>query len=361
MSALRDGISQLLRGDRSEQNDDPTKASLLIPMIEAELSLPAIIGDYTDFYASIHHARRVGSIFRPSQPLLPNYQSVPIGYHGRASSVVVSGTTVRRPWGQQKQDASMQPLFAPTEALDYEVEVGILVRGANDLGMPVRFDDARRRIFGLCLLNDWSARDVQNWEARPLGPFLGKSFATSISPWVITMEALAPFGGPVAARSKDDPPLLAYLDDALDKEQGAFDLQLEVWIESARMREEGIPAMQLSRSRFADLYWTMQQLVVHHASNGCNLRTGDLLGSGTVSGPDINAGGCLLELGIGGPTVLPSGEQRVFLADDDVITLRGFCDRPPWRRIGFGICTGTILPAWSEIYGPATGHKPSVD
>ena len=308
--------------------------------------LPAAVGDYTDFYASIFHATNVGRLFRPDNPLLPNYKYIPIGYHGRASSLVPTGTTVRRPSGQTR-DGDANPKFGPTKALDYEVELGFFVSAGNPLGETIPIREAEEHIFGICLVNDWSARDIQAWEYQPLGPFLGKSFATSLSPWVVTMEALAPFRTAAFTRAEGDPAPLPYLFDQSDQEQGGLNLWLEVSLLSVRMREAGIAPVVLGRSNFRDMYWTMAQMLTHHASSGCNLRPGDLLASGTVSGADKTARGCLLELTSRGkdPVTLPTGEQRKFLEDGDEIILRGFSERDGFRRIGLGSCRGVILPA----------------
>jgi fumarylacetoacetase len=312
--------------------------------------LPASVGDYTDFYASIFHATNVGKLFRPDNPLLPNYKYIPIGYHGRASSLVATGTAIRRPCGQTRDgdaEPSDAPKFGPTLALDYELEVGFFVSAGNRLGETIPIGEAEEHIFGICLVNDWSARDIQAWEYQPLGPFLGKSFATSLSPWVVTMEALAPFRTAAFARAEGDPAPLPYLFGESDQEQGGLDLWLEVSLLSVRMRESGIAPLVLGRSNYRDMYWTMAQMLTHHASNGCNLRSGDLLASGTVSGADKTARGCLLELTSRGkdPVLLPTGEQRKFLEDGDEIILRGFCERDGFRRIGLGSCGGAILPA----------------
>jgi fumarylacetoacetase len=305
-----------------------------------------VVGDYTDFYASIFHATNVGKLFRPDNPLLPNYKYVPIGYHGRASSLVPTGTPIRRPTGQTR-DGDADPKVGPTRALDYELELGFFVSQGNRLGETIPIGKAEEHIFGICLVNDWSARDIQAWEYQPLGPFLAKSFATSLSPWVVTMEALAPFRAAAFTREQGDPAPLPYLFDQNNQEHGGLDLWLEVSLLSARMREAGAAPMLLGRSNFRDMYWTMTQMLTHHASNGCNLRSGDLLASGTVSGADKTARGCLLELTTRGkdPVTLPTGEQRKFLEDGDEVTLRGFCERDGFRRIGLGVCTGTILPA----------------
>jgi fumarylacetoacetase len=285
-------------------------------------------------------------LFRPNHPLLPNYKYSPIGYHGRASSLVPSGTPVRRPSGQTR-DGEADPKFGPTKALDYEAELGFFVGAGNWLGETIPIDEAEEHIFGICLVNDWSARDIQAWEYQPLGPFLAKSFATSLSPWVVTMEALAPFRPAAFARAEGDPAPLPYLFSRSERENGGLDLWLEVSLLSVRMREAGIDPVVLGRSNFRDMYWTMAQMLTHHASNGCNLRPGDLLASGTVSGAGKTARGCLLELTSRGkdPVTLPTGEQRKFLEDGDEVILRGFCERDGFRRIGLGSCRGTILPA----------------
>jgi fumarylacetoacetase len=333
---------------RREASDSDQRAAWghLFALSDVEMLLPASVSDYTDFYASIFHATNVGKLFRPDNPLLPNYKYVPIGYHGRASSLIPSGIPVRRPCGQTR-DGDADPKFGPTKALDYELEVGFYVSGENKLGEAVPIAQAEEHIFGICLVNDWSARDIQAWEYQPLGPFLAKSFATSLSPWVVTMEALAPFRAHAFARPAGDPAPLPYLLDPGDQENGGIDLWLEVALLSPRMREAGIAPVVLGCSNFRDMYWTMAQMLTHHASNGCNLRAGDLLASGTVSGADKTARGCLLELTSRGkdPVTLPTGEQRKFLEDGDEIILRGFCEREGFRRIGLGHCRGTILPA----------------
>ncbi len=307
----------------------------LHPIAETDLLLPCGIPDYTDFYASIHHATNVGRLFRPDNPLLPNYKWIPIAYHGRASSVVISGTPVRRPWGQISPGR-----FAPCAMLDYEVELGAFLGPGNPMGEPIPGAGAEDHVAGVCLLNDWSARDIQSWESQPLGPFLSKNFATSISPWVVTMDALAPFRTAPAPRPEGDPKPLPYLAAAGD---GAFRITLEVWLRSAQMQE---PVL-LSSGDFSSMYWTLAQMVAHHSSNGCPLRAGDLIGSGTVSGPEKNNRGCLLELTSRGaePLELLTGELRRFLEDGDEVILRGYCDAPGFRRIGLGECRGVVLPA----------------
>jgi fumarylacetoacetase len=309
-------------------------------MHEAVMQLPARIGDYTDFYASIYHATRVGKRFRPDNPLLPNYKYIPIGYHGRVSSIVVSGQQIRRPCGQTKSQAD-EPVFRPTQALDYELEVGLLVGKGNQLGQSVPITEAEDHIFGLCLMNDWSARDIQSWEYQPLGPFLAKNFATTISPWIVPLEALAPYRVPAFTRPATDPAPLQYLRSP-SAETGGIDLTLEVYIQSEQMRQAGTAPMLLSKGNLRDLYWTIAQLVTHHASNGCNIRPGDLLATGTVSGPEEGSEGCLLEKQ-NGAIRLPSGESRKFLEDGDLVTFRAYCHRAGLPRIGFGECTGTVI------------------
>jgi fumarylacetoacetase len=355
---LRRRITELLQIDSPGAAVNQRQvAPLLVPMSGVVMKLPAAIGDYTDFYASIFHAINVGRMFRPDNPLMPNYKYVPIGYHGRASSIVVSGTGVRRPMGQVKPPNAGQPAFSPSRSLDYETEVGIFVGPGNALGTPIPIDEAHSHIFGFCLLNDWSARDIQSWEYQPLGPFLAKSFASTLSPWVVTAEALERFRVPAFARPEGDPAPLAYLNSEQDQRRGAFDLTLEVCLSSKQMRHGGLAPVRLSRSNLRDLYWTPAQLVAHHTSNGCNLRPGDLLGSGTVSGASRDSLGCLLELTQRGAQAiqLPSGEQRTFLEDGDEVIIRGYCERKGIGRIGWGECRGAIEPASSAVWsGTAT-------
>jgi fumarylacetoacetase len=344
-SELRRRLSALLREENGElRDDDGLREHAIVSMDEVEMQLPAEIGDYTDFYASIYHATNVGSMFRPDNPLLPNYKYLPVGYHGRASSVVVSGTQIRRPGGQLSANDNEPPVFAPSRLLDYELEVGFFIGPGNRLGEPIGIDAAEDRIFGICLVNDWSARDIQRWEYQPLGPFLAKSFGTSISPWVVTMEALAPFRAAAFARPADDPAPLPHLSSPADQERGGIDLQLEVWILTEQMRAAAPAAQMLSRGNFRDMYWTLAQMVAHHSSNGCPLRPGDLIASGTVSGAAKGSRGSLLELTWRGtePLKLATGEERRFLQDGDVVILRGFCARAGARRIGFGECRGAI-------------------
>jgi fumarylacetoacetase len=323
-------------------------ASCIAPQFEFEFGVPCKIGDYTDFYVGIHHATAVGKLFRPDNPLLPNYKWIPIGYHGRASSVVASGTPIKRPQGQTSPVAgSNVPSFGPSRRLDLELELGFLVGSANALGSAVPIAQAEEHLFGVALFNDWSARDIQAWEYQPLGPFLAKNFASTLSPWVVTMEALAPFRAPLV-RPATDPQPLPYLDDAENRASGALDIELEVRLQTAAMRAGGVEPVTLSRSNAAQAaYWTPAQLIAHHTVNGCNLQPGDLLGSGTLSGPERAQAGSLLELTLGGtePISLPGGEQRTFMQDGDTLILAGHCARPGARRIGFGLCAGTVIAA----------------
>jgi fumarylacetoacetase len=344
-SQLRARLSDLLRADHPHAPDHQRAlAPHLLAMTGTTMLMPAMIGNYTDFYASIDHAWNVGRLFRPENPLLPNYKYVPVGYHGRASSIVVSGTGVKRPAGQILLTAESAPQYLPSQKLDYELEAGFFVGCGNQLGETIPIEHAAAHLFGVCLLNDWSARDIQAWEYQPLGPFLAKSFATTLSPWIVTMEALSPFRAAAFARPLQDPRPLSYLVSEQDMREGGIDLTLEVHFRSFRMREAGMDAFRLGHSNLRSLYWTPAQLLTHHASNGCNLQPGDLLGSGTVSGPDKDARGCLLELTQNGrePISLPTGEQRSFLEDGDEVTFRGFCERPGLVSIGLGECSGTI-------------------
>ncbi|MEM9092517.1 MAG: fumarylacetoacetase [Cyanobacteria bacterium P01_F01_bin.53] len=341
--ALRHRLSQLLQINTTLPRDE---LQILVSMAESEMLLPATIGDYTDFYASIFHATNVGKLFRPNNPLLPNYKHLPIAYHGRASSLTISGTSIHLPLGQQQPaDEGAMPGFDPSQRLDYEMEVGLFVGQGNELGMPIGIGQAESHLFGLCLVNDWSARDIQAWEYQPLGPFLGKSFATSLSPWVVTTEALVPFRCPAYGRADDDPTPLPYLSSLQNTEHGGIEITVEVWMSSARMRKEAIAPIRLSQANFAQMYWTAAQMITHHTSNGCNLRPGDLLASGTVSGPEVGAQGSLLEITQQGrsPIELPSGETRTFLTDGDEVILRGYCEKAGYTRIGFGDCRGQII------------------
>ena len=340
--AVRDALLELLAARNAA--GARRAAELLVPMSGAEMLLPVQIGDYSDFYASIHHATNVGSMFRPDNPLLPNYQWIPIGYHGRASSIVVSGTEIRRPSGQTRDDPTAPPAFGPSKRLDYELELGVYVGAGNALGAPVTMADAEDHLWGVCLVNDWSARDIQAWEYQPLGPFLAKSFATTVSPWVVTLDALEPYRVGAAPRPAGDPQPLPYLTSDANTRRGGIDLTLEVWIQSRTMRERGLDPMLVSRGSFAEMYWTLAQMLAHHASNGCNLRAGDLLGSGTVSGPTVESRGCLLERTWRGsePIELPDGEKRAFLQGGDEVILRGYAARDGMPRIGLGDCRGRI-------------------
>jgi fumarylacetoacetase len=342
-SALRGFLSEVLRAGSPHAG---RLGAALVPQSSAHYAVPVKIGDYTDFYASIHHATAVGRLFRPDNPLLPNYKWVPIGYHGRASSIAVSGQSFRRPVGQVMPKGAACPHLSPSRSLDYELEVGIIIGTGNALGSRVPLAAAEQHVFGLCLLNDWSARDIQAWEYQPLGPFLAKNFATTISPWLVTLEALAPFRAPWT-RPAGDPQPLSYLDGAELRAAGAIDIQLEVLLETQRMRAQGEAPERLSHSTFRDSYWTVSQLVAHHTVNGCNLEAGDLLGSGTQSGPAPGEAGSLLELSEGGkrPLTLRSGETRTYLADGDRVVFRGWCERDGFARVGFGAVDGIVLPA----------------
>jgi fumarylacetoacetase len=343
---LRSGLIALLREDAEEDTIAAVRPHL-ISRANVTFKNPLMIGDYTDFYCSIFHATNVGAMFRPDNPLLPNYKYVPIGYHGRASSIVISGTDVKRPKGQNRADAEQPPIYIPAKNLDYEMEVGFFVGKGNELGSTIPIENAEEHIFGLCLVNDWSARDIQAFEYQPLGPFLAKNFATTISPFVVTMEALAPFRVPAFERDADDPQPLPHLYSEQNQKFGGFDIKLEVFIQTEKMRAENVEPFMISRSNMKDLYWTIGQMLAHHASNGCNLQTGDLMATGTVSGKEKSERGCLLEMTWRGkePIELPNGEQRRFLEDGDEIIMKGYCEREGFRRIGFGECRGRILPA----------------
>jgi len=345
-STIRQGIVDALRADAAPELRRAAK-QCLFNVDDVGVTYPFAIGDYTDFYCSIYHATNVGSMFRPENPLLPNYKYVPIGYHGRASSIVISGTDIKRPHGQNRTDQEAPPVFIPSKSLDYEMELGFFVGQGNELGTSIPIGEAENHIFGVCLVNDWSARDIQAWEYQPLGPFLAKNFATTISPYVVTMEALAPFRTPAFERDVDDPQPLDYLSDEQNKKFGGLDINLEVYIQTEKMRDEKIEPFLVSRSNTKDLYWTIGQMLTHHASGGCNLQTGDLIATGTVSGPEPSERGCLLERTWRGtePLTLPNGEQRRFLEDGDEVIMKGFCEREGFRRIGLGACRGRILPA----------------
>jgi fumarylacetoacetase len=341
-SALRLALSRALREGAPQA---PAWRAALVAQADAEFRVPAQVGDYTDFYTSIHHATNVGRLFRPDNPLLPNYQWVPIGYHGRASSLGVSGQSFRRPLGQTLAPGASAPILAPSQRIDYELELGLFVGTGNERGTSIDIADAEAHMFGLCLLNDWSARDLQAWEYQPLGPFLSKNFATTLSPWIVTMEALAPYRA-AFERPAGDPQPLPYLDSPQNRERGAFDLVLEVLLQTRKMREAGEPPARLSKTNFQhSSYWTLAQLLVHHTVNGCNLQPGDLLGSGTQSGPAAGEEGSLLEMSRGGKQAfsLPNGEQRTFLEDGDTVVFKGWCERAGAARIGLGEVAGTVL------------------
>jgi fumarylacetoacetase len=341
-------VREALTGWLSHDRYRSAIEDLLVPADTISLHLPFTVADYVDFYASEHHATNVGRIFRPDgEPLTPNWRHLPIGYHGRSGTVVVSGTPIRRPWGQTRPAGFAAPIFGVCRRLDFEAELGFVVGVETVIGEPVPARRFAEHVFGACLVNDWSARDIQAWEYQPLGPFLSKSFATSLSPWVVTAEALAPFRVPASLRPAGDPQPLPYLDDPEDRQRGGFDVTAEVYLQSAAMREAGCPPHRISRGNVCDLYWTFAQMLAHHTSNGCDLRPGDLLASGTISGPAASARGCLLEMTHGGaePLLLPNGERRTFLEDGDEVRLRAFCQRPGAARIGFGECVGTVLAA----------------
>ena len=344
-SALRLALSRALREGAPEQ---AKLAACLVPQTAAEFNLPARIGDYTDFYTSVHHASNVGRQFRPDNPLLPNFKWIPIGYHGRASSIGVSGQRFPRPLGQTMSPGASVPSFGPCKRLDYELEMGIFVGSGNALGKPIPITEAEASVFGICLLNDWSARDIQAWEYQPLGPFLSKNFASTISPWIVTLEALSPYR--VAfTRPEGDPQPLPYLDSTDNSAQGALDIQLEVLLQTQTMRQHDQAATRLTHTSYRHAYWTVAQIVAHHTVNGCNLQPGDLMGTGTLSGPSLDEAGALIELTVGGkqPLTLPNGESRTYLEDGDTVVLRGWCEKPGAARIGFGQCVGTVLPALS--------------
>ena len=342
-SALRQALSEGLRTGSAKED---VLRGCLVPQSEAEMALPATIGDYTDFYSSIHHATNIGRLFRPDNPLLPNYRWIPIGYHGRSSSIAVGPESFRRPQGQKRPGEDGVPGFGPSARMDYELELGVFVGAGNERGEAIPLDAAEDHVFGICLLNDWSARDIQGWEYQPLGPFLGKSFATTISPWIVTMEALEPFRAPFE-RPEGDPQPLPYLDSDRNRADGALDITLETQLSTAKMRAAGDGPTRLSLGNYRDAYWTVAQLVTHHAVNGCNLRPGDLLGTGTLSGPEEGQQGALIEITRSGkdPLGLPNGETRSFLEDGDTVILKAWCEREGAARIGFGEATGTVLPA----------------
>ncbi|WP_105167057.1 fumarylacetoacetase [Pseudoalteromonas sp. T1lg23B] len=342
-SALRLALSRALREGSEHQ---ATLANALVAQADVEYAMPCHIGDYTDFYTSVYHATSVGKLFRPDNPLLPNYKWVPIGYHGRASSIDVSGQAFHRPKGQTKAPDADTPSFGPCKRLDYELELGIYLGKGNELGEQIAIENAEDHVFGFCLFNDWSARDLQAWEYQPLGPFLSKNFASTVSPWIVTTEALAPYRTQWH-RDAQDPQPMAYLESTRNREAGAFDIQMDVLLETEKMREAQQPATKLSESSFKHSYWTVAQMVAHHTVNGCNFQPGDMLGSGTQSGPEHEEAGSLLELSRGGKEAitLANGEERKFLEDGDKVIMRGWCEADGFNRIGFGSVEGTVLPA----------------
>lgn len=346
--ALRHALQDLL-GEGSAQRErlQAMGDSLLRPVSKCRMHLPAKVGDYTDFYVGIHHANNVGKLFRPDNPLLPNYKYVPIGYHGRASTLDVSGASVRRPNGQTMPPGANEPSFGPSKRLDYELELGIWIGPGNARGEPIAIGEAAEHVAGFCLLNDWSARDLQAWEYQPLGPFLSKSFATSVSPWVVTPEALEPFRCAQPARPEGDPQPLPYLYDEQDQQNGALQIEMEVLLLTAAMRDKGLPPQRIALSNTTNMYWTVAQMVAHHSVNGCSLQPGDLFGSGTLSGSSPDSLGSLLEITAGGKQALelPGGETRTFLEDGDEIILKARCRRDGYVSIGFGECRGKVLPA----------------
>ncbi|CAH9059622.1 hypothetical protein PSECIP111951_03075 [Pseudoalteromonas holothuriae] len=342
-SALRLALSRALR-EGSEHKSALEGA--LVAQTDVEYSMPCHIGDYTDFYTSIYHATAVGKLFRPDNPLLPNYKWVPIGYHGRSSSIDVSGQAFHRPKGQTKAPDADTPSFGPCKRLDYELELGIYLGKGNELGEQIAIENAENHVFGFCLFNDWSARDLQAWEYQPLGPFLAKNFASTVSPWIVTTEALAPYRTQWHRDSKDPQPM-DYLESSHNREAGAFDIQMDVSLETQKMRDAQQAAAKLSASSFKHSYWTVAQMVTHHTVNGCNFLPGDMLGSGTQSGPEHEEAGSLLELSRGGKQsiTLANGEERKFLEDGDKVIMRGWCETDGFNRIGFGSVEGTVLPA----------------
>ena len=356
-SALRlETFRMLAASDSRRAAIEPT----LLPRASAELLLPVRIGNFTDFFSSIFHAENAGRIFRPDNPLLPNYKYVPVAYHGRASSICAGGGAVTRPRGQiRTAENPPTPLYAPTAQLDFEAELGMFIGVPSELGDPIAVGAARRHIFGLCILNDWSARDIQAWEAQPLGPFLGKSFATTISPWVVTLEALEPFRAPVSERPAGDPPPLPHLHDEEDQARGGFSIAIETSIRTPAMIADGSPPARVSRGSFADTYWSLAQMIAHHTSNGCNLEVGDLIGSGTISGPLPDSWGSLLERTEGGRKSfrIRDGEVRTYLMDGDEVVMKARCERPGYRSVGFGECRNNVVAAGQER--PADGPPPS--
>jgi fumarylacetoacetase len=345
-SRIRHRLFKLLR----DTNPAPRLVlDCLLPVNEVEMLLPCPIGNFTDFFTSIHHARRTGELARPGNPLFPNFKSLPVAYHGRASSVVVSGTPCIRPRGQLGAPEG-QSRYQPSRRVDFELELGCFIHSGNRLGSPISMDAVEEFVFGVCLVNDWSARDIQRWESQPLGPFLAKSFMTSISPWVVTLEALAPFRIPPAQREPDDPPLAKELCADWHNATGGIDISFEVLLSTREMRSRAMEARPITRTAFREQYWSLFQMIVHHTSNGCNLQAGDLIASGTISGADPRESGCLLELTQGGqPSVeLPTGEKRGYLEDGDCVTFEAICQRDGFRSIGLGSVTGRVAPRSGE-------------
>jgi fumarylacetoacetase len=350
-TALRHALFDALKDGASSPATEAVRASLM-PLADIEHTVPTRIGDYTDFYTSIHHARNVGAITRPNEPLTSNFQWMPIAYHGRASSIGVSGQKFRRPMGQAllaptAPGAKPEPVYGPCERLDFELELAIWIGQGNAQGTNIALAQAEQHIFGYGLLNDWSARDIQFWEMAPLGPFLGKNFCTTISPWIVTQEAMAPYRLPFT-RPANEPQPLAYLDDPRNRDEGALSIELDVRIETPHMRKRGLAPSRVTRTNFRHQYWSTSQMVTQHTMGGCNLKAGDLFGSGTISGPTPEQAGAIIELTRGGKspiTLATSGEQRAFLLDGDAVILRGWCDKPGFKRIGFGECRGEILPS----------------
>ena len=341
-SGLRLALSRALRKGAAQAD---ALRGCLVPQAQAEYTVPAQVGDYTDFYTSVYHATNIGRQFRPDAPLMPNYKWVPIGYHGRSSSIGVSGQQFPRPIGQTRPPGAETPVFGPCRRMDYELELGVWIGTGNAAGQPIAMDEAEAHVFGLTLFNDWSARDIQAWEYQPLGPFLSKNFASTTSPWIVTMEALAPYRVPFS-RPADDPQPLPYLEGAQNREQGAIDLYLDVLLQTAKMRAADQPAHRITRTNYRHAYWTVAQMVAHHTVNGCNLRPGDLFGTGTLSGPTLDQAGAMIELTTGGknPVSLPDGETRAWIEDGDAVEIRGWCEKPGAARIGFGECIGIVLP-----------------
>ncbi len=344
-SELRQALSKALRSDAPKDLQEKLKHHLF-ERDKIEMLNPVRIGDFTDFYASIYHATNVGTMLRPENPLLPNYKYVPIAYHGRASSIVISGRKIRRPNGQINSDDKTEPKFMPSRRLDYEAEIGFFVGTSTGFGQMIPIRQAESHIWGACIVNDWSARDIQRWEYQPLGPFLSKNFATSISPWVVTLEALAPFRAPAFVRGEGEPKVLPYLYSPENAQHGGLGITIEVLIRTNQMQKQNLPPFQISKGSFKDMYWTPAQMLTHHASNGCNFHTGDLFASGTVSGKTREEAGCLLERAWRSeqPIELPTGEKRSFIEDGDEIIIKAYCEKNGARRIGFGECTGIIIP-----------------